>query len=160
MSGLPGISDRGVTRSSAAGTVAIARRALVSASLAGRVLVELASYAALGFGGASVGGPGWIEVALAIALPASAIVIWALLLAPTARRWLTDPAALLLELAVFAGAALALATAGQAAGAVVLGVVGGANAVALRLLGLTKPGGQSRTSRAIVGRVSAKEDQS
>jgi hypothetical protein len=125
-----------VTRTARKGTAVGGRRALDSVSLAGRVLVELASYAALGYGGASADGPGWAEVVLAITLPAAAIAVWALLLAPTARRRLTDPAALLLELAVFAGASVALATAGQPAAAVILGVVAAANAVALRLLGL------------------------
>jgi hypothetical protein len=118
------------------GSQAAWRRLAEFASLAGRVLAELASYAALGYFGASLGLAGWLRVAFAIVLPFTAIVIWALLLAPTARRRLADPGALLLELAIFIAAAAALGAAGEPALAVVLGVVACANAVTLRLLGL------------------------
>jgi di/tricarboxylate transporter len=112
---------------------AAGRRGIVSINLVVRVTVELASYAALGYFGANLHFADWLRAVFALALPAAAIVVWALLLAPRARWPLADPAALLLELVVFVGAAVALGIAGSPVAAVVLGVVASANAMLLRV---------------------------
>jgi hypothetical protein len=84
------------------------------ANLAVRFVVEMAAYAALGYWGASHPSPLIVRVALAAVTPLLAMALWSLLLAPKARWRLRDPLALAAELAVFAGAAVALAVAGPA----------------------------------------------
>ena len=108
-------------------------------NLALRFLVELATYAALGYWGASVSAPFAARAALAVAVPAAAIVLWTQLLAPKAAHHLREPGALLVEVAIFAGGAAALAAAGSAALGAALGGLSVANAVLVRLGNRTQP---------------------
>jgi len=82
------------------------------ANLTLRFMVEMAAYAALGYWGASNPSPLIIRLALASLTPLAAMVLWSLLLAPKARWRLRDPSAIVSELVVFAGAAVALGLAG------------------------------------------------
>jgi len=78
-----------------------------------RFIVELTAYAALGYWGAANHSPLIVRVALAIFTPLAAMVLWSLLLAPKARWRLGDPMAIVSELAVFTGAAVALGVSGS-----------------------------------------------
>jgi hypothetical protein len=109
--------------------------AAVYANLALRFALELAVYAALGYWGASVGNIVAVHVALAIAVPAAAMLLWVAFLAPKARRRLEGPSALALELVVFLGASAAAAVSISVGAGLALGIVAIANAVALRALG-------------------------
>ena len=100
-----------------------------------RFCVELAAYAALSFWGASLAAPVIVAVAVAIAAPLVAALLWARYLAPKARRSLGDPAALAAELAIFAVAALALGVSGQVTLAVTLAAVATVNTFLIRILG-------------------------
>ena len=59
---------------------------------------------ALGWVGGEIGSSWLVSVLLAIALPVIAAVVWGMFIAPKAPRRLTDPAKLLVELALFAAA--------------------------------------------------------
>jgi Protein of unknown function (DUF2568) len=83
------------------------------ANLVLRFIVEMTAYAALGYWGAANHSPLIIRVALAIFTPLAAMVLWSLLLAPKARWRLKDPMALVSELAIFTGAAIALGVSGS-----------------------------------------------
>jgi hypothetical protein len=109
--------------------------AAVYANLALRFALELASYAALGYWGASVGNVVAVHVALAILVPAAAMVLWVAFLAPKARRRLEGPSGLALELAVFFGASAAASVSVSVGAGLALGIVATANALALRALG-------------------------
>jgi len=109
--------------------------AAVYANLALRFVLELASYAALGYWGASVGNIVAVRVALAIVVPAAAIALWVAFLAPKARRRLEGPSGLALELVVFLGASAAASVSVSVGAGLALGVVATANALALRALG-------------------------
>jgi hypothetical protein len=82
------------------------------ANLGLRFMVEMAAYAALGYWGASNSSPLIVRVALAALTPLAAMVLWSRLLAPNARWRLRGPSAIASELAVFAGAAVAIGVAG------------------------------------------------
>jgi uncharacterized protein DUF2568 len=109
--------------------------AAVYANLALRFALELASYAALGYWGASVGNNVAVHVALAILVPAAAMVLWVAFLAPKARRRLEGPSGLALELVVFLGASAAASVSVSVGAGLALGVVATASALALRALG-------------------------
>ncbi len=81
-------------------------------NMALRFMVEMAAYASLGYWGASNPSPLIVRVALAALTPLTAMVLWSLLLAPKARWRLGDPLAIVSELAVFAGAAVAIGVSG------------------------------------------------
>lgn len=85
----------------------------VSLSLAVRFLLELGALVALAYWGWTVSGPFILRGVLAVGAPAVAALVWGLFVAPNARRRLDDPLRLILELVVFAAAALALLTAGR-----------------------------------------------
>ncbi|MGA3149069.1 MAG: YrdB family protein [Acidimicrobiales bacterium] len=105
------------------------------ANLAVRVCVELGAYASLSFWGASLTAWPAANVSLAIVAPLAAILVWVRYLAPKARRPLHDPGALVAELAVFAGSALALAVSGPVALAIAFAAVAIANTFLIRILG-------------------------
>ncbi len=122
-----------------------------------RFVVELGAYAALAAFGAGLDSPLGLRIVTAVALPGVAIALWCLFLSPKARWRLGDPAAIVCEMAVFGGAASALAVSGSRSGgqavvlAFVLVGVGCGNAIALRVLGLrdsgapgSAPGGDRR----------------
>jgi hypothetical protein len=95
---------------------------LRGSSLALKFLVELAAFAAFAYWGASVGS-GATSVALAIAAPALAIVLWGTFAAPRSKRRLATAARIPFELSVFGLAVVALFAAGAPAAAVVLAVL-------------------------------------
>lgn len=80
--------------------------------LAVRFGTELALFVLLAVVGAALGEGLVLSVALAALLPAVAIAVWAMWVAPKASRRLADPARLLVELALFAVAAVGLALVG------------------------------------------------
>jgi Protein of unknown function (DUF2568) len=105
-----------------------------SAMLAFRFLVELATLAALAVAGASASaGLGW-RITLAIGGPVLLAVIWGQVMAPRARRRLTDPARLVVEIVIFAVAAVALGLVGDVVAAVGYGVIAVGAALATRVL--------------------------
>jgi hypothetical protein len=83
-----------------------------SANLVLRFLLEMANLAALAYWGATVT-DGLSALALAIATPLLAALVWARFIGPKAPRRLEDPTRLVLELAVFATGAIALLAAGR-----------------------------------------------
>lgn len=109
-------------------------RAAVQAHLALRFALELVAYAALGYWGSSVSHFTALHVALAIAVPAAALLTWARFLAPKARR-LAGLGGLCLELVVFLAAAAAAAASVSLTSGLVLGAVATANALTMRALG-------------------------
>jgi len=98
-----------------------------------RFLVELATYAALGYWGASVPAPWAVRVALAVATPAAAVAVWTQLLAPRATHRLREPGALVSEVVICVGAAVALAVSASPTLGAVLGATAIANAVVVRV---------------------------
>jgi Protein of unknown function (DUF2568) len=105
-----------------------------------RFLLELCSLAALAYWGSqAVSGPGrW---ALAVILPVVAATVWARWIAAKSVTAARDPWRLALEVAVFGGSAVALATTGQTILAVILA------AAAAVHLALTFVLDQRRTAR-------------
>ena len=73
-----------------------------------RFVLELCMLAALGIWGFSE------NIALGVAAPLTAAVVWGLWIAPKAKRRLRDPVRLALELILFGAAGAALAVAGHA----------------------------------------------
>lgn len=90
-----------------------------AANLAVRFLLELCMLAALGYAGFRLGDGIVTEIALAVALPLAAAVVWGVAIAPKARRRLPDPGRAVLELLLFAAAAAGLVVTGQ----IVLGLI-------------------------------------
>jgi hypothetical protein len=93
-----------------------------AASLALKFAIELTAFAAFAYWGANTG-HGATSVALAIAAPSLAIVLWGLFAAPRSTRRLPRTARIPFELAVFALAVVALLAAGASRAAVVLALV-------------------------------------
>jgi hypothetical protein len=110
------------------------------ALLGPRFVVELGAYASFGYWGAAGPGPVAGRTLSAVVAPLVAVVVWLLLLAPKARWPLGEPAAVILELSIFALAAVALAWSGPVVLAVVFGVVAAGNALLLRRAGLRRLG--------------------
>jgi Protein of unknown function (DUF2568) len=104
------------------------------AFLAVRFGLELVTLAVLAWTGASTTGGTVVRVILAIGLPAVLIAIWGLVMAPTARRRLRDPARLVAELVLFLGSAAGLAVVGHVRPAVIYAVVAAGGALATRWL--------------------------
>jgi hypothetical protein len=99
-----------------------------AANLALRFLLELAALAALAYWG-------WgVTWALAIAAPATWIVLWATFGSPKARVTLSTPQRIAFEAVVFGAAAVALWAAGQELWAVVLFAAWAANRATLTVL--------------------------
>jgi Protein of unknown function (DUF2568) len=96
-----------------------------------RFLLELCAFAALAYAGWRVGGPVWVRIVVAIALPLVAALIWARWVAPKASHPLPDPRRLIPEWVVFGGATVALAITGHVILAAVLAVLAALNRVAL-----------------------------
>lgn len=104
-----------------------AMNALQSANRALRFVLEIAALVALGWAGYQVDGPAPLEIALAALLPLMAATAWALFGAPGSSRHLATGPRLLLELALFGGAALALWLAGRPGMALGFAVLSAAN---------------------------------
>lgn len=84
-----------------------------AANLTVRFLLELCMLAALGYTGFQLGDGIATEIALAVALPLAAAVVWGVAIAPKARRRVPDPGRAVLELFLFAAAATGLVATGQ-----------------------------------------------
>jgi hypothetical protein len=82
-------------------------------NLAARFALELCMLAALGYVGFQVGDGLAAEIGLAVALPLAAAVVWGAAIAPKARRRAPDPGRAVLELMVFAAAAIGLVATGH-----------------------------------------------
>jgi hypothetical protein len=81
---------------------------LTTANLTLRFLLELAAIGALGYWGFRTGSGPLGKAALGLGAPVLAIVVWGTFVAPKASVALADPVRLLVSLAVFGAAALAL----------------------------------------------------
>ncbi len=122
-------------KDTAEGVAAGTERIVARANLAVRLGVELAAYGSLCLWGASLTASPVVNISFAVAAPLAAILLWARYLAPKARRALHDPAALVVEVMVFAVAALALAGSGRADLAAAFATVAAVNTFLLRVLG-------------------------
>jgi hypothetical protein len=109
-------------------------RALV---LTVRFGTELALLAVLAVAGASASAPVAVRVILAVAGPVLAATAWGLMIGPKARRRLSDPLRLAVEIVLFLVAAVLLALAGHAVRAVIFAAAAIGTAVLVRL---TAPG--------------------
>ncbi len=97
-----------------------------------RFLSELALIAVLVWAGLGASVPLAGRIAIAVAAPVLAMVIWGLLMAPRARRRLADPLRLAAELVLFSVAAAALALTGPVLAAVVFAIIAMGVAIMLR----------------------------
>ena len=86
MSGRYGVRVTGEDQATSSRATAAAGGPGHPAFLAFRFLLELVTVAVLAWTGASAGGGTAVRVILAIGLPVVLMVIWAVALAPTARR--------------------------------------------------------------------------
>jgi hypothetical protein len=108
-----------------------------------RFLLELCAFAGLAYGGWQAGGPVWVRLLLAVALPVVAAIIWGRWVAPRASHPIPDPRRLIPEWVVFGGATVALAVTGHVILGAALAVLAALNRVALWRLG-TGTGGEAR----------------
>jgi cytochrome b len=84
-----------------------------AANLVVRFALELCMLAALGYAGYQLGDGFATRLTLAVVLPLAAAVLWGAVIAPKARRRAPDPGRAVLELFVFAAAAVALVVTGH-----------------------------------------------
>jgi hypothetical protein len=96
-----------------------------------RFAFELCALAALAYGGWHVGGPLWLRILVAVALPLLAAVVWGRWVAPKASHPIPDPQRLIPEWLVFGGATVALAVTGHPFLAAILAVLAAVNRAAL-----------------------------
>ena len=103
-------------------------------NLALAFLLELAAFAALGYGGANLDGPTWLRVLLAIVLPILGIGLWALF-AAAAKPLVPVPSwvKILVKVLVYGGAAVLLFVVGARGPAIVLAVLVVVNTALIRL---------------------------
>jgi Protein of unknown function (DUF2568) len=94
---------------------------LQSANVALRFVLELCALAAFGYWGFHAPASRGVRIALAIAAPLLAALVWILLGAPGAEFELRDPLHFVLEVLFFGGAAVALAAASRRNYALALG---------------------------------------
>jgi Protein of unknown function (DUF2568) len=111
------------------------KRPLLVASLSLQFLLELAALAALGYWGSTTGDRTFAHVALAIAVPLLAAIVWGIFGSPKAPFHLRGAWRLLLEVVFFGSAAAALFAAGQPVLGAVLAAVVVANVALLHALG-------------------------
>jgi Protein of unknown function (DUF2568) len=108
--------------------------ALKSINLAISFLLELALVATVALWGFSLPIPLLGRVLLGLALPTVVVVIWALFMAPRAKRRVPDLWKPVLALALFAGASALLIMDGHTAAGIVFVVVAGLNTIGLYAL--------------------------
>jgi len=89
--------------------------------------LELAMLGSFGLWGYQVDPGGWVGWALAVGLPVAGALVWGRWFAPRSARRLTLVPGVLLSLALFVLAALALVVAGQPVAGALLAVVAVAN---------------------------------
>lgn len=97
--------------------------AIKSINLGIRFLLELGILGALGYWGFNSGDSTWMKWTLGLGAPLLAAVVWGTFVAPKATVVLNTPVKLLVELAVFGLAILALYRTGQTNLAAAFGVI-------------------------------------
>ena len=97
-------------------------RAAQNVNLLVRFALELAALAALAYWGSQTG-TGVVRLVLALTAPAALALVWGTVLAPKRRIDLPKPVRLVLELAVFGAAALALVATDHDALAIALAAI-------------------------------------
>lgn len=90
--------------------------------LAPRFVLELALLAALAVAGWRLPDQVWAQVALAVALPVAAAVLWGFVVSPKARAGAPLPVRLAVEIALFATASALLWATGSETAAITLAV--------------------------------------
>jgi MFS family permease len=100
-----------------------------------RFLSEIALIFAAAWGAASHTRSVLVAAILGIAAAVAVVAVWGLWIAPASGRRLPDPVRLVVELVLFAAASAGLVAAGDWIAGLVLAVVGGGTAVALRMIG-------------------------
>ncbi|SRR5215204_1019973 len=113
-----------------------------SAALGLRFLVELAMLAALAYWGFTTSDSVLLKILLGLGTPLVAAVLWGLVLSPKAAIRAPAPLLVILEMTLFAAAALALNAAGHPTLAIALAVAAVAQRVTLSTLGV--PAGVTR----------------
>lgn len=98
-------------------------------------LLEVGMLAALCFAGWTATNVFWMRLALAIAMPGVAIVLWAAWAAPRAKTRLRMPALMGFKIAIFAVATAALWAAGQPFIAAIFGTLVAINLLAMWAFG-------------------------
>jgi hypothetical protein len=106
-----------------------------SAALGLRFLLELALLAALAFWGFTTPDGALLKILLGVGAPVLAAAVWGMFLSPRAAMRVPGPRLVILEMALFAVAAMALSGAGQLTLAVVLAIAAVAQRVTLSVLG-------------------------
>jgi hypothetical protein len=96
---------------------------LKPANLALAFLLELCMLAAFGYWGFQTGSGVVMQLLLGLGVPAIAIVIWGILLAPRSARRLTGTPYTALKLIIFGLAALSLAVVGQTTLAIIFAIL-------------------------------------
>ena len=100
---------------------------LSSVNAAIRFMLEISALIALGYWGSQLGDSTTTRAAMAILAPLVAAVAWGLWVAPKAGHRVADPARVVIEVAVFGGAAIGLALAGRRNLGLILAAVALAN---------------------------------
>lgn len=108
---------------------------MVAASLTLQFLLELAALAAYGYWGYDTGSSSLAHVALVIAVPAAAAIVWGLFGSPKAPYHLSGVRRLLLEVVFFGLAAVALVVSGHLVLGVAFAAIVAANVALLHALG-------------------------
>ena len=114
-------------------------RTLAQLNLGVRFGVELATIVSLGYWGASANASVGVRALLAVAAPVAAGAAWSRWLAPRAPRRLTGPAALVVELMIFAGTSAALVSSGSVLVGMVYASVAVISSFVTRALGQYAP---------------------
>jgi hypothetical protein len=116
-----------------------APRPVATVNLGLRFGVELATFASLGYRGASVSGPMALRTLLAVGAPLVAVGAWARWLAPRAPRRLTGASGFAVELSIFAAATWGLVTSGMGRFGLIYGSLAVINAGLIRAMGQFAP---------------------
>jgi hypothetical protein len=114
-------------------------RAAQNINLVVRFALELAALAALAYWGSQTG-TGVVRLVLALTAPAALALVWGTFLAPRRRIDLPKPVRLVLELAVFGAAALALVATGHDALAIALAAIALVSGLLNYVWGESEPG--------------------
>jgi Protein of unknown function (DUF2568) len=108
---------------------------LHTGNLALRLAVEVAALGALGRWGWQRGPTAWARAGLAVAAPATAAVVWALLAAPGATVRVPGPVQAAVQVAVLGAATAALAAGGRRGVAAAFAAVAAGNAALMAVWG-------------------------
>jgi hypothetical protein len=103
-----------------------------------RFVTELALVAGAAWAASSRTESVLVAVVLGVAAALAVALVWAVAIAPTARRRLRDPVRLVLEIVLFVAVGGGIAAVGYSAAAAVLVLVGAATAVGVRFVGPTR----------------------